>query len=137
MPRTYRLYRSYVTSLQRVQCLQQKAQKLSWRGSPALLHLDVLPETTRLLAQRALQRVQSLPTTKSTETVLAGIPHALLHFELLQKTPTGLPSGPCHAKPNNHRRCCKSMAFLQMRCILPATKQTKTKWNLPSAAWPT
>ena len=46
-------------------------------------------------------------------------------------------SGPCHAKPNNHRRCCKSMAFLQMRCILPAAKQTKTEWNLPSAAWPT
>ena len=29
------------------------------------------------------------------------------------------------------------MAFLQMRCILPVAKQTKTEWNLPSAAWPT
>ena len=142
-----------------------------------LLHFDLLPETTHLLAQRSLQRVQSLPATKATETVLAGIPRAF-SFRLtsrdhsptclavlatrshpacnkshrncfggdpprffistyFQKTPTFLPSGPCHAKPNNHRPCCKSMAFLQMQCILLVAKQTKTKWSLPLAAWPT
>ena len=57
-------------------CLQQKVQKLFGRGFPALLHFDLFPETTHLLAQRSFQRVQSLPATKAIETVLAGIPHA-------------------------------------------------------------
>ena len=74
---------------------------------------------------------------KSHRKCFGGDPPRFFISTYFQKTPTFLPSGPCHAKPNNHRRCCKSMAFLQMRCILPAAKQTKTKWNLPSAAWPT
>ena len=116
MPRTYLLYRSYVTSLQRVQSLPRtKGTKIVsariphassfrltsrdhlptcpavlaarpiptcnkshrnyfWRGSPPPLHFDLLLETPHLLAQRSLQRVQSLPATKATETVFGGNP---------------------------------------------------------------
>ena len=65
-------------ALQRVQSLPaiKSTKTLFWRGSPALVHFDLLPRTTHLLAQRSLQRVKSLPATKSTEIALAGIPRA-------------------------------------------------------------
>ena len=44
-------------------CLQQKPQKLFWRGSPALLHFDLLPENTHLLASRSLPRQAQQPST--------------------------------------------------------------------------
>ena len=137
MPRTYRLYPSYGTSLQRPIPACNKKHRNCFGGDPctALLRLTARNHPPACLAVLATCPIPAC--NKKHRNYFGGDPPRFFISTYFKKPPTCLPSGPCHAKPNNHRRCYKLMAFSQIRCILLVAKQTKTKWNLPSAAWPT
>ena len=126
MPRTSCLYCSVVTSLLRVQSLPAtKSTETVWRGSPALVHFDLLPRTTHLLAQRSLQRVKSLPATKSTEIALAGIPRASSFRVTSKKHPPAC--SVVVATPSPATIDVAASRWLCCRCVVSFLQRNKPK----------